>query len=55
MLSLLSAYEEAFGPLRVLRYITEAIPPDQRQSRGVGRKANLSPKGGYAGPPGKGY
>jgi hypothetical protein len=39
----------------VLRYITVAIPPDERQSRGLGKQANLSPKGGYAGPPGAGY
>lgn len=39
----------------VLRYITVAIPPDERQTRGLGRHAQLSPKGGYAGPPGAGY
>jgi hypothetical protein len=39
----------------VLRYITVAIPPDERSTRGLGRQANLSPKGGYAGPPGAGY
>jgi len=39
----------------VLRYITVAIPPEQQQSRGLGRHANKYPKGGYAGPPGEGY
>jgi hypothetical protein len=39
----------------VVRYLTVAIPPDQRQTRGLGKHANLYPKGGYAGPPGEGY
>jgi hypothetical protein len=39
----------------VVRYITVALPPDQRQTRGVGKHANNYPKGGYAGPPGAGY
>jgi hypothetical protein len=39
----------------VIRYTTVALPPDQRQTRGLGKHANLYPKGGYAGPPGKGY
>ncbi len=39
----------------VIRYITVALPPEQRQTRGLGKHANLYPKGGYAGPPGEGY
>jgi hypothetical protein len=39
----------------VIRYITVAIPPEQRQTRGLGKHANLYPKGGYAGPAGAGY
>jgi hypothetical protein len=39
----------------VIRYITVATPPEQRQTRGAGKVTNLYPKGGYAGPPGEGY
>ena len=39
----------------VLRYVTVALPPEQRPSRGLGKQASKYPKGGYAGPPGEGY
>ena len=39
----------------VLRALVVIIPPEQKQTRGAGNRAHNAPKGGYAGPPGRGY
>ena len=39
----------------LLRFVTVALPAEQKNSRGIGGRHARYPKGGYAGPPGAGY